>query len=59
MAKFPTMEHNEPYMVHVPPGKMGEVIWNFNQQGEFDFACLMAGHYSAGMVGTIKLTGRQ
>ena len=59
MAKFPMMEHNEPYMVPVPPGKMGEVIWNFNQQGEFDFGCLMAGHYSAGMVGTIKLTGRQ
>ena len=24
MVKFPDMEHEEPYMVHVPPGKSGE-----------------------------------
>ena len=55
MVKFPTMEHSEPYMAHVSPGKRGEIIWTFNRAGDFDFACLIAGHYQAGMVGKIKV----
>lgn len=55
MLKFPNMEHDEPYMAHVPAGKTGTIIWNFNRAGEFDFACLMAGHYQAGMVGKITV----
>ena len=53
MVKFPSMEHDEPYMAHIPAGKTGEIIWTFNRAGEFDFACLIAGHYSSGMVGKI------
>jgi len=55
MMKFPNMEHDEPYMAHVGPGKTGEIIWTFNRAGEFDFACLIAGHYQAGMVGKIRV----
>ena len=55
MVKFPNMEHDEPYMAHVPPGKTGEIVWTFNRAGEFEFACLIAGHYQGGMVGTIKV----
>ena len=55
MLKFPKMEHDEPYMAHVAAGKTGQIIWNFNKAGEFDFACLIAGHYQAGMVGKIKV----
>ncbi len=55
MLKFPNMEHDEPYMAHVAPGKQGEIIWTFNRAGEFDFACLIAGHYQAGMVGKVKV----
>jgi uncharacterized cupredoxin-like copper-binding protein len=40
-------------MAHVAPGKTGEIIWTFNQSGEFDFACLLPGHFEAGMVGKI------
>lgn len=36
------MAHEEPYMAHVGPGS-------------FDFACLMAGHYQAGMAGKISV----
>lgn len=57
MAKFPGMEHEEPYMTHVGPGKTGELVWTFNRPGDFDFACLIAGHYQAGMVGKIKVAG--
>lgn len=53
MVRFPNMEHDEPYMAHVPAGKKGTLVWTFNRAGEFDFACLIAGHYQAGMVGRI------
>jgi uncharacterized cupredoxin-like copper-binding protein len=55
MVKFPGMEHDEPYMAHVGPGKREEIVWTFNRAGEFDFACLIAGHYQAGMVGKITV----
>lgn len=58
MVRFPNMEHDEPYMAHVPPGKTGEIIWTFNRAGEFDFACLIAGHYQAGMVGKVSVAPR-
>lgn len=58
MVKFPNMEHEEPYMSHVKAGNEGEIVWKFNRLGEFDFACLMAGHYQAGMVGKIKVVAR-
>lgn len=55
MVKFPNMEHDEPYMAHVAPHKSGSIVWTFNKAGDFDFACLIAGHYQAGMVGTITV----
>ncbi len=55
MLKHPGMEHDEPYMAHVSAGKSGEIVWNFNRPGDFEFACLIAGHYQAGMVGKIKV----
>jgi uncharacterized cupredoxin-like copper-binding protein len=56
MQKFPTMEHDEPYMAHVAAGKKGELVWKFNRAGDFHFACLIPGHYQAGMVGKIKVS---
>lgn len=55
MLKFPGMEHDEPYMTHVKPGARQTIVWNFNRPGEFHYACLIAGHYQAGMVGTISV----
>lgn len=59
MAKFPNMEHDEPYMVHVDPGKSGEIVWTFNRVGQFEFACLIPGHFEAGMRGTLVVTPKQ
>lgn len=56
MKRFPNMEHDEPHMAHVAPGQRGELIWTFNRPGEFHFACLIAGHFDAGMRGTITVT---
>lgn len=58
MKKFPDMEHEEPHMAHVKPGKTEEIVWTFNKPGEFNFACLIAGHFEAGMVGKVKVVGK-
>ena len=55
MLKHPGMEHDAPYMAHVEPGKTGEIVWTFNRAGEFEFACLIAGHFQAGMKGLIRV----
>jgi len=55
MEKFPNMEHNEVHMVHVAPGNMQQIVWHFNRTGVFAFACLMPGHFQAGMAGTITV----
>lgn len=56
MKKMPDMQHNEPNMVRVAPGKTGDIIWHFDLDGEFQFACLIPGHLEAGMTGTITVT---
>lgn len=53
MLKFPEMEHADPNQATVDPGKTGELIWQFTKGGDFDFACLQAGHYDAGMKGKV------
>lgn len=55
MKKHPGMEHDEPSMAHVKPRATGEIIWQFTQAGEFQFACLIPGHYDAGMVGKVAV----
>jgi len=55
MRKFPGMEHDEPHMMHVSPGKSGEIIWQFTKAGDFEFACLIPGHFEAGMVGKVRV----
>lgn len=56
MKKFPNMEHDEPYMAHVSPGDTGKMLWKFDKPGEYGFACLIPGHYEAGMKGKIIVT---
>ncbi len=55
MKKNPEMEHDDPNMVTLAPGKSGEVIWQFTKAGKVDFACLQPGHYDAGMKGEVKV----
>jgi uncharacterized cupredoxin-like copper-binding protein len=42
----------------VAPGGTGEIVWRFNRAGRFDFACLVPGHYQAGMTGEISVASR-
>ena len=58
MKKHPEMEHAEPNMVTLAPGKTGEIIWQFTKAGKVDFACLQPGHYDAGMRGMVHVSKR-
>ena len=53
MRKHPEMEHDEPNMLHVAPGKTGEMGWQFTKAGEFYYGCLVPGHFEAGMIGKV------
>ena len=55
MKKFPDMEHDEPSKVTLQPGKQGDIVWQFTKAGAVNFACLMPGHYEAGMKGAITV----
>jgi uncharacterized cupredoxin-like copper-binding protein len=55
MKKFPEMEHDDPNAKRLTVGTSGELIWKFTKAGEFEFACLIPGHYEAGMHGKITV----
>lgn len=55
MRKFPDMEHAEPNQIEVDPGQSGELVWQFTKAGKFDFACLIPGHFEAGMKGKVAV----
>ncbi|MDO8436537.1 MAG: cupredoxin family protein [Nitrosomonadaceae bacterium] len=52
MKKFPDMEHADPNLISVDPGKSGELVWQFTEVGTVDFACPRPGHFK-GMRGRI------
>jgi uncharacterized cupredoxin-like copper-binding protein len=55
MEKFPEMEHDDPNAIRLQPGKKGTIVWNFANAGTFEFACLIPGHYEAGMHGALTV----
>ena len=57
MKKFPDMEHSEPNMITVDPGKTGELIWQFTEAGTVNFECPLPGH-SKGMRGTVLVEAK-
>src|SRR5918999_434179 len=58
MRKHPGMKHDAPYIAHVAPGKTGAIVWQFSKAGEFHYACLVPGHFEAGMVGRIRVSDK-
>jgi uncharacterized cupredoxin-like copper-binding protein len=55
MEKFPEMEHDDPNAVRLVEKTDGEVIWTFSNAGDFEFGCLIPGHYESGMKGTVTV----
>lgn len=58
MKRFPDMAHDEAHMAHVPPGQSRDIVWHFNRPGMFGYACLIPGHFEAGMRGTVRVLTR-
>ncbi|TMS58806.1 copper-binding protein [Imbroritus primus] len=55
MRKMPDMKHDDPNSATLAPGKRGGIVWQFTQAGTVDFACLIPGHFEAGMVGKVTV----
>ena len=55
MQKNPEMEHDDPNGRRTEPKKVSEILWRFSKVGTFEFACLIPGHYEAGMKGVITV----
>ncbi|MCW7546212.1 cupredoxin domain-containing protein [Aurantimonas coralicida] len=55
MEKFPEMEHADPNAVRLEPGESGQIAWTFTNDGSFEFACLIPGHYESGMHGPLTV----
>ena len=55
MKQHPRMEHDEPYIAHVAPGKTETIVWHFTKPGEFQFGCLIPGHFEGGMIGKVAV----
>lgn len=55
MEEDPSSMHMEPNLIHIDPGERNEIVWTFTTPGEFEFACLILGHYDAGMSGRIRV----
>jgi uncharacterized cupredoxin-like copper-binding protein len=53
MAAMPDMQHDDPNAKTVAPGQSATLLWKFSHKGEFEFACLIPGHYEAGMHGVV------
>jgi len=53
MREHAPMEHGDDHMV--APGTTRDIVWRFAQPGRFKYACLVPGHFEAGMVGDIDV----
>ena len=53
MKKNPDMEHDDPNAKRLQPHGSNEIVWKFTKRGEFEFACLIPGHYEKGMFGKV------
>ncbi len=58
MQRFPEMIHEEANAIRLEPGQSHDLIWTFSNIGEFEFACLIPGHYESGMYGPITVTDK-
>ncbi|RBP09096.1 putative cupredoxin-like copper-binding protein [Roseiarcus fermentans] len=55
MAAMPEMKHHDANAVTVAPGQSATLLWRFTHAGDFEFACLVPGHYEAGMHGAVAV----
>ena len=49
------MEHDDSNAITILSGKTVELIWEFSEKTNLEFACLLPGHREAGMWGVIMV----
>ena len=55
MQMNPDVSHDDPSAARVDPGRKKALVWQFTKVGDVYYACLIPGHFEAGMVGKIKV----
>ncbi|MBS0462260.1 MAG: cupredoxin family protein [Proteobacteria bacterium] len=55
MKMHPGMTHADASSVTVPAGKSADLLWKFSVPGQFLYACLVPGHFEAGMHGQVTV----
>ena len=58
MEKNPEMEHDDANGKRLQSKKSAEILWKFTKPGTFEYACLIPGHYEAGMHGVVVVAGK-
>ena len=53
MREHPDMQHDSANSVSIPSGQNADLIWEFSDVTNLEFACLIPGHREAGMWGVI------
>lgn len=56
MLHDPQRAHEGANMAHVAPGERASMLWQFARSGVLEYACLLPGHYEAGMRGSVIVT---
>jgi uncharacterized cupredoxin-like copper-binding protein len=56
MTNSGSMPDDSAYALDLPPGATRTLLYTFEQPGSVLFGCHVAGHYQAGMLGTITVT---
>lgn len=56
MTEGGMMVHDDPNAVSVAPGETSDLIWTFTDEGVYEAACNIPGHYEAGMSTDITVT---
>lgn len=59
MRKNPEMEIANASSARVATGGTGEIVWQFSKAGNFPYACLIPGHWEAGMRGMVSVAPDQ
>ena len=57
MREMPEMAHEDPNSLRLQPGASGEITWKFGVSDRIELACLVPGHYEAGMRGKVLTAG--
>jgi uncharacterized cupredoxin-like copper-binding protein len=59
MEKNPGMEHDDPNGKTINVAARAEMLWKFTKLGKYEYACLLPGHYEAGMKGVVEVVPKR